>query len=307
MILARLDGRVAVRIDIDALRAAAGAVACEVAEKLRSAGQPHAIVPVGGGASGTIRAARQPPYEVWVGVTADGFTAECDCSTPDELCGHAVALAEAALAEGFAWSSLATPPSAEEVDSRIAELADLAGGIPARRLALLVAEWAAADRVLETQLLGYAGRLAPLTEAELADIGRTVDNLAHEATSGHRWDLHDVEKAGRAIVEEVRVLSRRPADPAALLVVERAARAWDGLAGHLNDAWETYEEEPAEIGGALRAAHIQLCEQVQPDPDELAARLTEIIETAEVESCLDEPEDYLGVLGRDRVKALRRR
>ncbi|GIJ77468.1 hypothetical protein [Micromonospora phaseoli] len=297
----------AVRIDIDALRAAAGAVACEVAEQLRSAGQPDAIVPVGGGASCTIREAGQPPYDVWVGITADGFTAECDCPTPTELCGHAVTLADAALAAGFAWSSLAMPPSAEEVDSRVAELADLAGSIPARRLALLVAEWAAADRVLETRLLGYAGRLAPLTDAELADVGRMIDNLAHEATSGHRWDLHDVEKAGRAIVEEVRVLSQHPASPEALLVVERAARAWDGLAGHLYDAWETYEEEPAEIGGALRAAHIQLCEQVQPDPDELADRLTEIIEAAEVESCLDEPGDYLAVLGRDRVRRLRRR
>ncbi|MFV2101188.1 hypothetical protein [Micromonospora sp. LOL_024] len=297
----------AVRIDIDALRAAAGAVACAAAEKLRSAGQPQVIVAVGGGASCTFRQTGQPPYDVWVGITADGFTAECDCPTPEELCGHAVALADAALTEEFAWSSLATPPSAEEVDPRVAELADVAGGIPARRLAWLVAEWAVADRVLENRLLGYAGLLASPTEAELADIGRTIDDLAHEATSGDRWDLHDVEKAGRAIVEEVRVLSQRPADPAALLVVERAARAWDGLAGHLNDAWETYEEEPAEIGEALRAAHIQLCEQVQPDPDELAARLTEIIEAAEVESCLDAPEDYLGVLGRDRVKALLRR
>lgn len=295
----------AVHIDIDALRDAAGSVACDAADKFRAGGQPTPIVAAGGGASCVIREAGHPPYEVWVGCTADGFTAECDCPALDELCGHAVALTMAAMESGFVWSSAATPPSVVELDPRVAELAELAHTLPARRLALLVAEWAAADRVLETRLLAYTGQLAPLTDAELADVRRTIDNLAHEAISGNHWDLHDVEKAGRAIVEEVRVLTQRPATSEALLLVERAARAWDGLAGYLYDAWETYEEEPAEIGGALRAAHVQLCEQVQPDPDELAVRLAEIIGAAEYDSCLDEPGDYLGVLGRHRVKALR--
>ncbi|WP_433529066.1 hypothetical protein ACQPYA_22440 [Micromonospora sp. CA-263727] len=297
----------AVRIDIDALRIAAGSVACDAAERLRKAGHPEVIRSAGGGASCTIREEGQAPYEVWAGITAAGFTAECDCPAPEELCGHAVALAVAALADGFRWSSLATPPSAEEIDSRVAELAEVASTISARRLALLIAEWAVTDRVLESRLLAYAGRVGPVTDAELADVRRTIDRLAHEATNGDRWDLHDVEKAGRAIVEEVQVLAQRPASIEAVLVVERAARAWDGLAGYLNDAWEVYEDEPAEIGDALRAAHVQLCEQAQPDPDALAARLTEIIAAAEVDSCLDEPWDYLGVLGRDRVKALRRR
>ncbi|WP_329011958.1 hypothetical protein OG271_01605 [Micromonospora rifamycinica] len=297
----------AVRIDIEALRAEAGSVACAAADKLQAAGQPTEIVAVGGGASCVIREAGQPPYEVWVGVTADGFTVECDCPAGAELCGYAVALTAAALEDGFSWSSAATPPSAAEVDPRLTELAELARGIPARRLASLVAEWAATDRVLESRLRAHAGQLEPLTTGELDDIRRTIDNLAHQATSGDRWDLHDVEKAGRAIVEEVEVLAQRPPTHETLLLVERAARAWDGLAGYLWDAWETYEDEPAEIGGALRAAHVRLCEQVRPDPDDLAARLTEIIGAAEVDSCLDEPEDYLAVLGRDRVKAMRSR
>ncbi|WP_431904561.1 hypothetical protein [Micromonospora carbonacea] len=262
-----------------------------------------------------IREAGQPPLEVWAGITADGFTAECDCPdgaglcAPDGagLCAHAVALTLAALDEGLAWSSAATPPSALAVDPRVAGLVELARNIPVRRLALLVAEWAATDRVLESRLRAQAGQLASLTAAELNDIRRMIDNLAHEATSGDRWDLHDVERAGRAIVEEVEVLAQRPPTEETLLLVERAARAWDGLSGYLYDAWETYEEEPAEIGGALRAVHVQLCEQVQPDPDELAARLVEIIEAAEVDSCLDEPSDYLAVLGHQRVKALRNR
>ncbi|WFE57025.1 SWIM zinc finger family protein [Micromonospora sp. WMMD712] len=295
----------AVSIDIEALRDAAGPAACAAADTLRAAGQPAEFGPAGGGASGVIREAGRPPYEVWVGVTTDGFTAECDCPDGAGLCAHAVALTLAALDEGLAWSSAATPPSALAVDPRVAGLVEIARNIPARRLALLVAEWAAADRVLESRLRAQAGQLASLTAAELNDIRRMIDNLAHEATSGDRWDLHDVEKAGRAIVEEVEVLAQRPPTEETLLLVERAARAWDGLSGYLHDAWETYEEEPAEIGGALRAVHVQLCEQVQPDPDELAARLVEIIEAAEVDSCLDEPWDYLAVLGRERVKALR--
>ncbi|MEU9508051.1 hypothetical protein AB0D32_17440 [Micromonospora sp. NPDC048170] len=297
----------AVRIDIGALRDAAGAETCDAADRLRVAGQPAVVIPTGGGASGVVREAGQPPYEVWVGITADGFTAECDCPAREELCAHAVVLTVAVLESGFVWSAAATPPSATRTDPRVADLAGVAGTLSARRLASLVAEWAATDRVLENQLLAYAGMLAPPTDAELADLRKTIDDLARGATSGDRWDLHDVEKAGRALVEEVRVLTQRPATPEALLLIERAARAWDGLAGHLYDAWETYEEEPGEIGGALRAAHVQLCEQVRPDPDELAARLAEIIRAAEVDSCLDEPWDYLAVLGRDRVKALRHR
>lgn len=293
----------AVRIDIDALRSEAGAAACDAADRLLASGQPEEIDAVDGGASCVIRESGRPPCEVWVGVTADGFTAECDCPAGDELCAHVVALTEAALEDAFEWSSAANPLSAIESDPKVAELADLASTLPVRRLALLLAEYAATDRVLETRLLAYAGKLGPLTDAELADVRRTIDNLAHEATSGDRWDLHDVEKAGRAIVEEVQVLIQRPATGEMLLLVERAARAWDGIAVHLHDAWETYEDGPAEIGGALRAAHVQLCEELQPDPEALAARLVEIIAAAEVDSCLDEPYDYLAVLGRQRVKA----
>ncbi|MFI2712484.1 hypothetical protein ACH495_20390 [Micromonospora sp. NPDC018662] len=296
----------AVRIDIDALRDVAGSATWATAEKLRSAGQPATLVPVGGGASGTVRTAGEPPVVIWVGITADGFTAECDCSAGTRPCAHAVALTLAALSDGLAWSSAATPPSAVAVDPVIAELAELARSVPMRRLASLVAEWAAKDRVLESRLRARAGQLASPTVNDLDRIRRMIDNLAGEATSG-QWDLHDVEKAGRAIVEEVEVLAQRPPTEEALLVVERAARAWDGRSGYLYDAWETYDEEPAEIGGALRAAHVRLCEQVQPDPDELAGRLAEIIAAAEVDSCLDEPWDYLAVLGRQRVKALLRR
>ncbi|MEH1013269.1 SWIM zinc finger family protein [Micromonospora sp. CPCC 206060] len=294
----------AVRIDIDALRSEAGPAACEVADKLLASGQPETIVEVDGGASCIIREGSRPAYEVWVGITADGFTAECDCPSTEELCGHAVALTEAALEDGFAWSSAATPESAVETDPRVAELAEVAGTLPARRLALLLAEHAATDAVLEARLLAYAGKLGPLTDTALADARRTIDNLAHEATEGRYWDLRDIEEAGRAIVETVQVLAQRPPTGEMLLLVEHAARVWDRLVPPMFDAWETYEEEPGEIGGALRDLHVQLCVEVEPDPDELAERLAEIIRAAEAESCLDEPHDYLAVLGRQRVRGL---
>ncbi|WBB54095.1 hypothetical protein [Verrucosispora sp. WMMD573] len=43
-----------------------------------------------------------------------------------------------------------------EIDSKVVELTELAYTIPSRRLAQLLAEWAAADRVLESRLLAYA-------------------------------------------------------------------------------------------------------------------------------------------------------
>jgi hypothetical protein len=300
-----LDNRMAIRIDMEALRSEAGSAVCEEADALLAAGQPDVVVPAGGGASGVVRVSGQPPHEAWAGVTADGFTAECDCSAGGEWCAHVVSLVAAALRDGIEWSSTATPSSAAGREPKVARLMEIVGALPARRVALLLAEHAATDRVLETRLLTYAGKLGPLTDAELADARRMIVDLAVQATSGDRWDLHDVEKAGRAIVEEVQVLVQRPATEGLLEVVEQAAREWDSIAVHLWDAWETYEEEPAEIGGALRDAHVHLCEQLQPDPDELAARLAAIIKAAEVDSCLDEPDDYLPVLGRQRVKALR--
>lgn len=296
----------AIRIDITAVRAEAGPAASEAADILLDAGQPDMLLEVDGGVSAVFRAAGQPPYETWAGLTPDGFTVECDCASGAEWCAHAVALVDAALEDGFGWSASATPPSAADHEPKVAQLVEIAASLPARRLALLVAEHAAADRVLETKLLAYAGKLDTLADTELADARRTILNLAHEATSGNHWDLHDVEKAGRAIVEEVQVLAQRPASEGLLDVIEEAARAWDSIAVHLWDAWETYEEEPAEIGGALREAHVSVCEQLQPDPDELVERLVAIIDAAEVDSCLDAPSDYMSVLGRQRVAALRK-
>jgi len=102
-------------------------------------------------------------------------------------------------------------------------------------------------------------------------------------------------------VDEMQVLAQRHPCLDALHVVEHAARVWDGLAGYPYDAWETYETEPEEIGRALRAIHVRMCRHLRPDPGDLAERLRGIIGAAEVTSCLDQPDDYAGVLGADDV------
>ncbi|ASW55936.1 hypothetical protein [Plantactinospora sp. KBS50] len=298
----------AVRIDVDAVRAAAGASVAEAADKLLAGGALAQIQPAGGGASSVARADAQPPYEVWVGVTADGFTVECDCaeSVPDGLCSHGVALTMAALREDFAWSSSATPPSGVPLDPQVRHLAEVASGVPARRLALLVAEHAATDRRLAARLLAYADRAGPSSDAELDAVRETLDGAAAGAVSG-RWQLHDIVQAGRCMIEELAVLAERPPTDGALLVVEHAARLWDSLAVHLHDAYAVRDTDPAEIGDELRAIHVQLCEDVQPDPDELIGRLLDIVAAADGLSCLDAPEDYLPVVGRTGVTVLARR
>jgi hypothetical protein len=298
---------------MDAVRNAVEPAVFDEAEKLLASGRLGEISSMGGGAAATVHNGPDPLVEVWVGVVAGVFTAECECvptgtdtgGDSPELCVHAVALTLGALRHDFAWSSVATPPSRLNVDPKVRRLTEVAATLPARRLAMLVAEHAATDRRLETRLLAYAGKLGPLTDGELADVRSTIDVLAGDMIAG-RADPHDVAKAGQWIVEELETLVQRPASDGALRVVEHAARVWDGLAGYLHDASETDEDEPAEIGGALRAVHVRMCAELQLDPDDLAHRLAGIITDAEFTSCLDEPEDYLALVGPDGVAAVRR-
>ncbi|MEV4756421.1 hypothetical protein AB0J86_15080 [Micromonospora sp. NPDC049559] len=297
----------AVRLDTDAVRNAVEPALYRDAELLRDSGRLGGLAVVGGGAACTVHGESGPHHEVWVGVVGGGFTAECDCGAvtePAELCVHAVAVTLRALAEEFAWSPDAVPPSAAMVDPEVRRLAEVAASLPPRRLVALVAEHAATDRRLETRLLTYAGRLGPLTDAELDAARRTVDSLAGDATGG-TWQPHDLLDAGRWIVDELEVLAARPAGPGGRAVVEHAARVWDALAAPLYEAGD--DAGPEEIGTALRAVHVRICAELRPDPAELAERLIEIVDAAELRSCLDEPEDYLALLGSDGVAALQQR
>jgi uncharacterized Zn finger protein len=294
-----------VRIDMDAVRGAVEPAVYREAEELLAAGRLGRIVEVGGGAVGAVHGDDGPPYEVWVGVVGGAFTGECECAgpdtEPDELCVHAVALTLAALRDGFPWASRATPPSAAQIDPEIRRLAEVAATLPVRRLAMLIAEHAVTDRRLETRLLTYAGQVGPPTDAELTDLRKTVDSIAADASSGE-WDLYDVAKAGLQLVEELEVLAQRPATEATPLVVEYAARRWDALMALLHEAAD--DDDFEDVGAALRAVHVRICVELQPDPDALIDRLIDVIQAADATSCLDQPADYLAVLGPDGVAAL---
>ncbi|MFY1672039.1 hypothetical protein ACN27G_19000 [Plantactinospora sp. WMMB334] len=299
----------AVRLTIDAIRDAATSSTFQEAETLLESGQLGEITPFGGGACCLLDRGSEPGIEVWVGVVGGKFTTECDCGAdqtdPDELCVHAVALTLGALRDDFVWLSAATPPSQIGSDPEVRRLAEIAATLPARRLAMLVAEHAAEDRRLAARLLTYAGRLGAPTDEELANVRRAIDNFANDAMVGE-WDLHDVVKAGQWIVDELELLVQRSATDGALAVAEHAAEVWDGLAFELSDARAGYDDEAEEIGAAVRAAHLRLCAALRPDPDDLRDRLLEVITAAEFSSCLDSPEEYLPHLGPDGVAELAR-
>lgn len=286
---------VAVRLDEDMVASCVQGEVFAEAQQLVGSASVGPIGDEGGGAKAFVRVAPDRTVEVWVGVVGGGLSAECDCDgEPDmaseELCAHAVAVTLQALRDGFAWSSAATAPSAA-VDPEVARLAAVAEGLTHRRLALLVATSAAADRRLCTRLLSQAGQLGPLTDTEAAQLRRELEGIAREATIG-RWEMHDVVSAGEALIAEVEIVAERTASMAALLLVEHAAELWDVLAAHLFDAWEHYEGVPEEMGERVRRVHLRLCWELQPDPYELAERLDRIISAAEATSCLDSPHEY---------------
>ncbi|HEY6797126.1 MAG TPA: hypothetical protein VI248_20840 [Kineosporiaceae bacterium] len=287
----RLDVLVAVRLDEDML---AGAVDAEVfadAEWLLAHGVVGSIADATGGAAAVVQVGQGRRVEVWVGVVHGGLCAECDCEAGrDDLCAHAVAVTLAALRSGFTWSSGAAPPSGS-VDPQVRELVEAADRLSRRRLTMLVATHATTDRRLRTRLLVEAGQLGPLTQPEADQLRRTLGAIAAEATTG-RWQMPDVVTAGEAIISELEILSARPASVPALLLVEHAAGLWDGLAAHLFDDWEHYDGVPEEMGERVRRVHLHVCEQLRPDPDELAERLNRIISAAQAVSCLDSPNDY---------------
>jgi hypothetical protein len=287
----------AVRLDEDMVAGCVGGDVFAEAERLVTSGSVGQISEVGGGArAAVVRVATDRTVEVWVGVVDGGLSAECDCDfergiASEELCAHAVAVTLRALRGGFAWSSAATAPSAA-VDPEVSHLVTVAERLPHRRLALLVATFAATDRRLRTRLLSQAGQLGPLTDAEATQLRRVLEATAREATTG-RWNMHAVVSAGEALISEAEIAAERPASATALLFVEHVAELWDELAAHLYDDWEHYDGVPEEMGERMRRVHLQLCEQLQPDPDELTERLDRIISAAEATSCLDSPQDYL--------------
>jgi hypothetical protein len=208
----------------------------------------------------------------------------------------------AALDAGLSWSSTATPPSGI-VDPEVRRLAAVAAQLPPRRLAMLVADYAAGDPRLAARLLATAGMLGPADADELHRVRQIVIDIADDAT-GADFELYDVIRAGEQIVEVLWILAEQPPTDEALDLVESAAVIWDEIAVHLYDAGPSYEKEADAVGDALRDVHVGMCHELEPDPEDLADRLRQVIALAEAVSCLAEPADYLALLGEDLAATL---
>jgi uncharacterized Zn finger protein len=296
MLWMRLDVLVAVRFDEDMLAGAVDAEVFAAAGQLLTDGCVGQIGEADGGATAVVQVGHGRCVDVWVGVVHGGLSADCECDAgPDDLCTHAVAVTLGALRSGFTWSSGAAALSGS-VDPKVRELIEVADRLSRRRLARLVATHATTDRRLRVRLLVEAGQLGALAESEADQLRRSLGAIAAEATTG-RWQMHDVVTAGEAVISELEILAARPASVSALLLVEDAAVLWDGLAAHLFDDWEHFDGVAEEMGERVRRVHLHLCEQLRPDPRELAERLDRIIGAAEAVSCLDVPHDYLAYRG----------
>lgn len=287
---------VAVRLDADALLASVGQNLSDLGQEQLRQGGVGDLEAEDGGASAVLTDPDRGPLEVWVGVVNGALTGECDCAEgiSDGLCQHAVAVALAALGQGLTFSSI--PSRARGVDPEEQRFAEIAAGLAPRKLIGLVARHAVADRYFAALLLACADRLPSPGPAEI-HAARQVVAAAADVPNGRRWDLHDIVKAGTAMVAELQLLAVRPPTDESLAVVEEAIAVWATLASYLNDAWEIYETEPEEIGSALAELHLRLCQLHRPDPLTLAARLATLVGNSEGDTFLDVPEGYAEVLG----------
>ena len=197
-----------------------------------------------------------------------------------------------------AGQALAESRDADPAEQRFAEIAQ---GLPSRKLIGLVARQAVADPYFAALLLASAGQLPPPGPAEIDAARRMVSAAAEVPNGRRRWDLQDIVKAGTAMVAELELLGVRPPTEELLDVVEEAIAVWAALSGYLYDAWETYETEPEEIGSALAELHLRLSKTCCPDPLALAARLAELVRNAEDDTFLDVPERYGDVLGAEGI------
>jgi len=157
-----------------------------------------------------------------------------------------------------------------------------------------VVEQAARDRLFATLLLGKAGMLAPVHESALSGF-QAVIREASNATTGTRWEIADVEDAGRRLVAEVEILCVSPVTPALLDMIEQAIAVWDELAGHLIDSYYARRIDPEEISEPLVDAHRDLCERLDLDSEEIAERLERLLDRCDHDTV--DPARYSELLG----------
>jgi Uncharacterized conserved protein len=291
----------AVHIDVEAFRDAIPAPVAEAAARLRSGDGVGELEPVGGGVQAVVRDGTAN-FQPWVGIVDGVFTGDCDCAAAeDDLCAHAVAVALTAFDADVTFSGAATPPGAASDDPERTEYLRAVRRLAPRQLANLVVEQALQDRLFATLLLGEAGMLDATDQSGLADFRAAIQD-ASNATTG-RWEIHDVETAGQRLAAEVEILCARPATVPMLDLVEEAILVWDDLSGHLHDAYHVRRIDPEEVSEPLVDAHRDLCERLNLDPDEIAERLTRLVDqchydTVDTGTYTDLFDDHAEAIGR---------
>lgn len=269
----------AVRIDVSAFHGSIPAEVAMAADRLLRDGGVSDLEAVGGGARAVVADAGIR-FQPWVGVVDRVFTGDCDCagwSADDDFCAHAVAVALAALDTDIRFAAEGRPHGAGPVEPERADYVKAVQSLGPRHLVDLVVEQAMRDRLFATRLLGKAGMLAPVDESALAGFAAVVRE-ASAVTTGTRWEIADVEHAGQRLVAEVEILRALPVVPAMLELIEQAIEVWDELAGHLIDAYYSRRIDPDEITAPLVGAYRDLCELLDLDSEEIADRLTRLLD-----------------------------
>ena len=269
----------AVRIDVPAFRDSIPAGVVGAADRLLSDGGLDELEAVGGGARAVVRDGGVR-FQPWVGVVDRELTGDCDCAgrpDDDDLCVHAVAVALVALDADVKFAAQGRPPGAGPVEPERADYVEAVHSLGPRQLTDLVVEQALRDRLFATRLLGRAGKLAAVDESALDEFEAVVREVS-AVTTGSRWEIADVEHAGRRLVAEVEILRARPVVPAMVDLVEQAIEVWDELSGYLLDAYDSRRVDPDEISEPLVEAYRDLCALLGLGSEEIADRLNRLLE-----------------------------
>jgi len=295
----------ALSVTTETVRAAAPADAYREGERLRDAAAVDNLESGYGGLNADVTDS-DTTWQVWVGVNDLTLAGECDCDDAQSgsLCAHGVATALTAVDCGTSWPSAHRPgPTETPLDPAELRFLALAETLDPARLAALVARQAARDRLAATDLEVATGRLGPPTAEELAPLRALADQAQAIPGGDDEYDLHDIVTAVRATLAELHAQALRPPTAELLDAVEYTVERWDRLAEVLGEDWRTYRREVEEISAELADVHLDLCEQLRPEPGVLAARLAAI---ARAGSCLRPPAPYLSLLGPDGRAAYQR-
>jgi hypothetical protein len=295
---------VAVRIDVSAFHSSVPAEVASVAERLLQDDGIGDLESLGGGARAVVSDG-ETRFQPWVGVVDRAFTADCDCGTQsagDEFCAHAVAVALAAFDAGVRFSAAGTPHGTGPIEPEHADFLRAVQRLGPRQLTDLVVQQALRDRLFATLLLGKAGMLDPADDSALADFQAAIRD-ASNATTGAKWEIADVENAGHRLVTEAEILRAHPPLPAMLDLIEQAIAVWDDLSGHLVDARHARRTDPEEISEPLIDAHRDLCVRLYLDRDEIADRLTRLVDRCRNDTV--DPAAHADLLGENADMAIR--